>query len=224
MRVTWLGQGGFLFEKNDFRVIVDPYLSNSVEKINSKNWRRFPVDEKWFSVRSDVMIFTHCHLDHYDPETVEHFITADSSVTVLAPGSVWGQVRTTGGDNNYVLFDRHTQWSEGGLVFRAVKAEHSDDHAIGVIIEDGEKKYYITGDTLYNTEIFQDLDKDIDVVFLPVNGVGNNMNAVDAALFVQKIGAKVNVPMHYGLFDELKAEEMELPGKRIMKPFESEEF
>lgn len=224
MRVTWLGQGGFLLEKEGFRVMIDPYLSNSVEKINSKNWRRFPVDERFFAVKPDVMIFTHSHLDHFDPETVERFITKDSAMTVLAPGSVWGQVRMTGGENNYVLFNRHTRWSQGGLTFQAVKAEHSDDYAIGVIIGDGDKNYYITGDTLYNTEIFPDISQKIHALFLPVNGVGNNMNVEDAALFAQKIGAAQTIPMHYGLFDELKAEEMELPGKRVMKPYVQEEI
>lgn len=224
MKITWLGQGGFLFEKENLRVMIDPYLSNSVEKINSKNWRRFPVDEHCFSIVPDVMIFTHSHLDHYDPETVARFITEDSRVTVLAPGSVWGQVRTIGGENNYVLFNRHTLWSQGGLSFRAVKAEHSDDFAIGVLIGDGEKIYYITGDTLYNTEIFPDIPADVYALFLPVNGVGNNMNVTDAASFARKIGAKLTIPMHYGLFDELTPEKMELPGKRVMIPYVQEEF
>ena len=100
-------------------------------------------------------------------------------MTVLAPSSVWGEVRKIGGNNNYVLFNRHTQWSGGGLVFTAVKAEHSDPTPIGVIIDDGEKKYYVTGDTLYNEEIFADIPDDIYAVFLPVNGVGNNMNMAD---------------------------------------------
>lgn len=72
-------------------------------------------------------------------------------------------------------------------------------------VEDGEKKYYITGDTLYNEEIFHDLPKDIDVVFLPINGVGNNMNMTDAAAFFRKTGAKKAVPIHTGMFDQLDA-------------------
>ena len=50
-----------------------------------------------------------------------------------------------------------------------MRAEHSDPTPIGVIIDDGEKKYYITGDTLYNEEIFKDIPEDIYALFLPVN-------------------------------------------------------
>ncbi len=206
MRITWLGQAGLLFEKNGFKIMIDPYLSDSVKKINPKNYRRVAVNESFFDIKPDVMIFTHNHLDHYDPETVERFITGESKILVLSPKSVWDEVRKIGGCNNYVLFNRHTSWTENGINFTAVKAEHSDPTPIGVIIDDGEKKYYITGDTLYNEEIFADIPEDIYALFLPVNGVGNNMNMTDASRFAKRVNAKKVVPIHIGMFDELKAE------------------
>ena len=201
VKITWLGQAGLLFEKDDFKILIDPYLSDSVEKINPKNYRRVAVKEEFFSIKPDIMIFTHNHLDHYDKETVEKFIC--NKMTVLAPRSVWDDVRKYGGDNNYVLFNRHTSWAENNISFTAVKAEHSDATPIGVIIDDGEKKYYITGDTLYNEEIFSDILDDIYAVFLPVNGVGNNMNITDAERFCRRINPQVAVPIHWGMFDEL---------------------
>lgn len=47
MRVTYLGQAGLLFEKDGFKIMIDPYLSDSVEKINPKNYRRVKVDESF---------------------------------------------------------------------------------------------------------------------------------------------------------------------------------
>lgn len=206
MKITWLGQAGLLFETAEQKIMIDPYLSDSVEKINPKNYRRSAVDESIFEIRPDIMIFTHCHLDHYDPETVAHFLTPETNMLVLAPSSVWGEIRKIGGANNYVQFDRRTSWTEQGIRFTAVKAEHSDIYAIGVLIEDGEKTYYVTGDTLYNEEIFQDLPENIYAVFLPINGVGNNMNPTDAARFAQRSKAKKAVPLHFGMFDELDPE------------------
>ena len=205
MKITFLGQAGLLFEKGDFRIMVDPYLSDSVAKVNPSNARRVAVDEGFFDLRPNVVIFTHDHLDHYDPETAQRLIPPDSKLLVLSPKSVWEKVRMLGGNNNYVMFNRHTTWTQAGIRFTAVKAEHSDPFSIGVIIDDGEKKYYITGDTLYNEEIFGDIPRDIYAVFLPVNGVGNNMNMVDAARFARRIGAKKTVPVHVGMFDDLNA-------------------
>ena len=215
MKVTYLGQAGLLFERDNFKIMIDPYLSDSVEKINPKNYRRVPVDESYLKLKPDVMIFTHNHLDHYDPETVTHFIDENSNITVLAPKSVWDEVRKIGGNNNYVLFNRHTEWTQNGIKFTAVKAEHSDITPIGVIIDDGERKYYVTGDTLYNEEIFADIPSDIYALFLPVNGVGNNMNMTDAARFAKRINAERTVPIHIGMFDELTADEFDCANKII---------
>lgn len=205
MKITWLGQAGLLFKKNGKTVMIDPYLSNSVVKVNPLNFRRVPVAEEFFDMTPDVMIFTHDHLDHYDPETAPRFFAkTDKQMTVLCPASVWPKARAHGNGHNYVQFDRFTEWTAYGMRFSAVHAEHSDPHAIGVIVEDldGGKKYYVTGDTLYNKKVFGDLPSGIDVIFLPINGVGNNMNEVDAARFFAASGAKVAVPLHVGMFDE----------------------
>lgn len=220
MRVTYLGQAGLLFEKDGFKIMIDPYLSDSVEKINPKNYRRVAVNENFFKTKPDVMIFTHNHLDHFDPETVARFIDENSNITVLSPKSVWDEVRKIGGNNNYILFNRHTQWTEKGIKFTAVKAEHSDITPIGVIIDDGERKYYITGDTLYNEEIFPDIPSDIYALFLPVNGVGNNMNMTDAARFAKRINAERTIPIHIGMFDDLTADGFYCKNKVIPKIYE----
>ena len=203
MRTTWLGQAGLLMETEGVKIMIDPYLSDSVAAVNPKNYRRVPVDNRFLEMQPDVLILTHNHLDHTDPETLKHYLDRDGGILVLAPEAAWQEVRKFGHDHNYVRFNRHTQWSLGNIRFTAVKAEHSDPHPIGVIIEAEGKVLYVTGDTLYNTDIFKDLPERIDVVFLPVNGVGNNMNMTDAKRFCERIRPGVAVPVHCGLFDQI---------------------
>lgn len=203
MQITWLGQAGLLFETAGLTILVDPYLSDSVSKVNPANTRRVPVDTRFLALTPDVIICTHNHLDHTDPETLTHYLTGRPPVTVLAPEAAWAEVRKFGGPHNYIKFNRHTEMTVGDVRFIAVRAEHSDVHPIGVLIESEGKRYYVTGDTLYNTDIFADVPAGVDAVFLPVNGVGNNMNMADAARFCEKIQPKVAVPMHCGLFDSL---------------------
>lgn len=215
MKVTFLGQAGLLFEKDGFKIMIDPYLSDSVEKINPNNYRRVDVCRDIFNIKPDIMIFTHNHLDHYDPETARKFITERSGITVLAPMSVWENVRKYGGNNNYVLFDRGTVWTQNGITFTSVMAAHSDKTPIGVIIGDGKRNYYVTGDTLYNKQIFSDINKEIFALFLPINGVGNNMNMTDAARFSEKISPEKTVPLHFGMFDEINPERFNCKNKVI---------
>ena len=206
MKFRWLGQAGLLFDNGKCRVMIDPYLSDSVGRLDPSRARRVPICEALFETLPDVMIFTHDHLDHFDPETAERFLTQSKKrMTVLSPRSVFPKARAFGGGHNYVEFDRHTEWTEDTLRFRAVRAAHSDHDAIGVVIEEltTGKVYYITGDTLYNREIFADLPPRIDVIFLPINGVGNNMNVTDATRFAKDCGAHAVVPYHVGMLDTL---------------------
>lgn len=215
MTVFWLGQAGLLFDFDGVKVMVDPYLSNSVEKVEPKNYRRQPINESCFDIKPDILILTHNHLDHTDPETLERLFSKHSNICVLASYNAWQTARKFGGDNNYVMFNRGTVWTEKGIKFEAVYAEHSDDKAVGVIISYGGKNYYITGDTLYNKRVIKDINMPIDTVFLPINGVGNNMNMTDAAHFAEKIKAKTAVPIHFGMFDSLNADDFNFKSKVI---------
>lgn len=220
MEVVWLGQAGLLFRSKSLKIMVDPYFSNDAEKLNAKNYRRIPADEKLLEEKIDVLIITHCHADHFDAGTISKILKNNAKVLVLAPTSVWNDIRKNEGEHNYVLFNRGTQWTEKGFRFTAVMAEHSDASAIGVIIDDGEKKYYVTGDTLYNEEIFEKLPSDIYAVFLPVNGYGNNLNMADAKRFAEKISAKRVVPIHCGMFDEIDMDKFVCNGKRLPRVYQ----
>lgn len=220
MKITWIGQAGLLFETDGKKILVDPYLSNFVVTVNPRNYRRVPVDERFLALKPDVIITTHNHLDHVDPETLKHYLTEDATCLVLAPDGSWQEIRKhfpTCYGCNYVLFNDGTTWNEGAVTFRAVKAEHSDPGAIGVIISAEGKNYYVTGDTLYSERVFHSLPTPLEVhaLFLPINGVGNNMNMVDAANFARRIGAKYTVPLHVGLFDSLSAEDFPVSNKVV---------
>ncbi len=228
MKLTWMGQAGLLLESSQTTILIDPYFSDSVGKLDPKKHRRVPTPAWAWEIKPGILIFTHNHLDHFDPETADVFLAKEGDMTVLCPRSVWGEARKRGngtggdGEKNYVCFDCGTTWTQGDVSVTAVHAEHSDDFAIGVLIRyltDG-KTYYITGDTLYNETIFAALPTEIDAVFLPINGVGNNMNMRDGAAFAARTGAKTVVPLHWGLFDALDAAEFEAENKVVPAFFE----
>ena len=97
MKITWLGQAGLLMETCGKTIIVDPYLSNSVAKIQPHNERRVAVDTRFLKIQPDIILLTHNHIDHTDPETLCHYLSKDSEITVLASGNAWQNVRKTFG-------------------------------------------------------------------------------------------------------------------------------
>ena len=205
--------------------MVDPYFSNSVGKKNPEKNRRIEADLSFLSNTPDILIVTHCHLDHLDPETLDMiFRKADKAMTVICPESCFEKLEGYGANHNYVMLNPHSVWSERGVTVYAVKAEHSDRFAAGYIIDDGNKTFYVSGDTLYNYDVIDEVlelcEDGVDYAFVPINGVGNNMNITDAADFVYEIGAKRAVPIHYGLFDSIDPQGFDFEDKLILKPYE----
>lgn len=229
MKVTWLTQAGLLFESDKITVLVDPYLTDALGEECEEKRRRMPVREEYFDVCPDVILITHSHRDHLDPGTLAHYLGADRApVTVLAPRLSYEKLRELGGPHNYVQLDPHSVWSECGVTFYSVSAAHSDRTACGFIIDDGDKTYYVSGDTLYNFDVIDDVldlaPSGVDYAFLPINGKGNNMNARDAADFAYEIGANAAVPLHYGLFDDIDPADFDFEDARVLAPYEATEL
>ena len=229
MRFSWLTQGGMLFDNGRIKVMVDPYLSDSLGKTCEAKKRRIPVKEEFLSILPDVILITHTHKDHLDTETLDRLLGGrEDSATVLASEGAFAELKERYSGHNIVLLSPHSVWSEGGITFYAVRAEHSDRTAVGFILDDGDKTYYVSGDTLYNFDVIDDIldlvEDGVDFAFLPINGKGCNMNAKDAADFAYEIDAKCAVPVHYGLFDDIDPKDFDFEDAKIIEPFEVEEL
>ena len=71
-KVTYLGQTGLRLDNGNTTILVDPYLSNSVQDLDSKDLvRQVPIKFRP-SELTDVswILITHDHLDHCDPHTL----------------------------------------------------------------------------------------------------------------------------------------------------------
>jgi len=229
MKVTWLAHSGLLFENANIKILVDPYLSDSLGKENKKFTRRVGVDTSYLSCDPDVILITHQHPDHLDTQTLRAvFENSTHPITVLAPYSAYNTLVSLGGEHNYVMLNPHSVWGERGVTFYSVHAEHTDRYAAGFIIDDGKSTYYVSGDTLYNYDVIDDVTElapdGVDVAFLPIEGRGNKMNARDAADFAYEIGAKSAVPVHWGLFDDIDPSEFDFEDAVILRPYEAKEL
>lgn len=227
MKVTWLTQAGLWFENGHVTVMVDPYFSDSVGEREPSKHRRIAADDRFLRT-PDVLLITHDHLDHMDPATLARVLDTDRRITVLASAGAYEHLLTMGYAHRFVCMRPHSVWSEGGITFYAVKAEHSDPHAVGFILDDGNRTYYVTGDTLYNYDVLDDVldlvEDGVDYLFVPINGEGNNMNAADATDFAYEIEAKHAVPLHYGLFDDIDPQTFDFENALILTPFEPREL
>ena len=70
MIIRFLGQSGYVIKTLSTTVVIDPYLSDSVNRVANRP-RTLPIPINPEELRADAVVCTHHHLDHLDPDTVE---------------------------------------------------------------------------------------------------------------------------------------------------------
>lgn len=208
----WLSGTGFVFKTPaGTQVYVDPYFTDCVAQIFGIA-RAVPPPIPVEEAEPDLVIATHWHEDHLDPEGLP--ILAQRSPThFLCPPTC--QSRLLGW---LVPRDRVTPITAGAThTFRdvritAVPARHNAGvpgwevpDAIGLLIEAAGVRIYHTGDTEYDLRLRAlgfDRERPIDAMFAVINGTGGNMNAHEAALLAWHIRPKIVTPMHHILWKD----------------------
>ena len=91
--ITWLGQGGYLFNLGDKVLCIDPYLSNSMYN-NGKYNRLLPIPIEPRELKADMIICTHDHIDHLDEATISK--TNMNDILYAGPDSCQQHFRVIG--------------------------------------------------------------------------------------------------------------------------------
>ena len=207
MKLTWLGQVGLLIEANETSIMIDPYLLDTLHQQNGPDFARLvPTDNRFLEMRPDMILLTHDHGDHMDLPSLRQLLDTDKQVQVFAAANAWAKIRfEIGRGHNYIAAYRGVEWTHKDVHIRAVPAIHSDTSAVGFVIHAEGKTLYITGDTLYDESVIAAIGEPVDILYIVMNGLGNNMNAADAARMAAKLQPKVAVPVHWGLFEKFSA-------------------
>ena len=213
----WLGGTGFVFKTSSgTQLYVDPYFSNCVAQIFGVE-RAFPPPIPVEEATPDLLVATHWHEDHLDPEGLP-ILAWRSDTLFLGPPSC--RSRLLGW---LVPADRVTAISTGeshtfrDITIRAVAARHQANipgwetpDAIGLLIETEGLRIYHTGDTEYDLRLralAYDKERPIDAMLTVINGAGGNMNAHEAALLAWQINPRTIIPMHHILWRDFSGGE-----------------
>ncbi len=229
MKIIWLGQSGLLFVSGNKKIVVDPYLSDSLKKIDKRMYRGMKLNKKFFRVKPDIIVLTNSHPDHTDITTLTSYLRKSKKpVTLLCSESSYAKVEDAKikGRYNNVMFCEGSEWTLDNLRITAVKAQTDDKSAIGITVSDAQtgKVYYVAGDTLYNKYVIESVPKSPDVSFIPINGEDGCMNMTDAARFASAIDSQITVPVHFGMFDLVDPREFHVGNKMIPKIYRILDF
>jgi L-ascorbate 6-phosphate lactonase len=202
----WLGQAGFAFKTPGGQVIyVDPYLSDAVERLfGFKRLTLPPIAAE--EVRADLVVLTHEHADHLDPDTLPIIVKNNPQCRFAAPrGCAEGLAAAGVRGEAFVPLEPGRQCELLGVVVHAAKADHGDlsDTAVCVVLEFGRIRVACTGDTAFRPALLKPLYERRPDVLLPcINGAFGNMNHGDAAMLTQVAKPRYAIPCHFWTFAE----------------------
>ena len=194
MKITWIGQSGYLLRSGETTILIDPYLSDAVERVANRP-RMVPAVLEPEKINVDAVFCTHDHLDHLDPDAIAQMPDTNTFYTTCG-GAI--HLQSLGKSRVYPMKEGE-RIQLGSFLITAVFADHTVE-AVGLVVEAEGKKLYFSGDTLFNEKLFEMADYGLDAAFLCINGKLGNMNLEEALVVAEKINAKVNIPNHYGMF------------------------
>jgi L-ascorbate metabolism protein UlaG (beta-lactamase superfamily) len=211
MQVTWLLQGSFLFESGGYRLLIDPYISDYVERMHGVTRLASPPLTA-AELRPSAVYCTHDHIDHLDPEGLPEILARHPGVRVAGPVSIQRKFAELGWDPSCVdVLGIGAQHALGPFTLTVVKAFHSDPEATGLLIAAEGVLIYLSGDTLFTDELPALVraaagGQTLDHLFICINGRFGNMNCDQGLTMVRELHPTTAAPMHYGLFAENTAD------------------
>lgn len=216
-QLWWLGQSGYFLNIAGTRVLIDPYLSDSLtekyantEKPHVRISRR--VIDPALLPNVDLLTSSHNHTDHLDAETLLAVLARSRNATIVVPQA---NIELAA-DRLKLPKDRLIGINDGqtvrahGVEIWAVPAAHPtldpDEQGqlrhLGYVFRSAGWSIYHSGDTMVFEGMVDRLKPfNIDIAILPINGKVGNMDGAAAAELGHDIGARIVIPCHYDMFE-----------------------
>src|SRR6266487_4315234 len=239
----WLGQSGFLLQWKGKRVLIDPYLSDSLtKKYAASDKPHVRMSERVMDpeLLKNILIVSssHNHTDHLDAETLIPILKNNPGIKFIIPEAnrefVAERIKCKRefplglNDGRSVTVDKFTFHGIPAKHNEIEKDENGNCRFMGYVITFGKYKVYHSGDTIWFDEMI-DLLKPfaVDIAMLPINGndpirkVAGNLNCEEAARLGKAINAKTVIPCHYNMFEFNTADVNDFirEARRINQPY-----
>jgi L-ascorbate metabolism protein UlaG (beta-lactamase superfamily) len=186
LKITFIGHASLMFTFDDKIIHVDPVMAQG-------DYTKLP--------KADVVLVTHEHGDHLDPEALRAVLTEDTRLVLpeKCAQNITGGIVMNNGDKKTVE----------GIEIEAVPAYNVDPErpfhpkgdGNGYVIAFADKRIYVAGDT-ENIQEMKALEK-IDVAFLPMN-MPFTMTPEMVADAAKAFRPRILYPYHFGGTDTLE--------------------
>lgn len=226
MTLYWLGQAGFVIDLPQYRVAIDPYLSDSLAMkyrgtaFPHQRMMPAPVTPEELG-QVDLVLCTHHHADHMDGATLAPLARRLPDLRFVVPAASLGlaaeRIGVTAG--RLIPLDAGEAVSVlPGLCVQAFRAAHETlerdarghHRFLGYGLEAGSHRLFHSGDTVAFAGQAEELaDFAPDVTLLPVNGrspelraagFAGNLSLDEAVALCERCAIPAMIAHHYGMF------------------------
>jgi len=204
--VWWLGQASFCFKLGDTIIYFDPFFREEGQPPESM--QEMPLRPKEHTGASIILV-SHDHLDHLDPETLPGAAAASPNATICLPAYCAKHATESGVNRNQLHPMRGDDvFERNGVKVTAIPAAHEElthteefgYHFLGYVIQGNGVTLYHTGDIQPYPGWYERVKKfDLDVAFLPISA-RDNLHYTQAVYFCALHQPRLAVPIHYGMF------------------------
>ncbi len=237
--IAWIGQAGFIIRFNRKIYVIDPYLSDSLEKEYKGNeflYKRLieiPILPKEFN-NVDFVFSTHSHLDHMDPLTLSVFSQKFPECRFIIPAAEIEQAIANGINKSQLLpinadqsisLDTRVDVTAIPSAHESFKVNERWEHSyLGYILHiDGVNIYHSGGCILYKGLTVKLRKIGADIALLPISGqnisgkakkVARNFTVEEALDLCEEANIKNLIVHHFGMFSHNTVSEDDLVNLR----------
>jgi L-ascorbate metabolism protein UlaG (beta-lactamase superfamily) len=210
-----MGQHTFIVKAGGKVIYIDPFFAD---------WpsRQTPAPLLPSEARhADIVLVTHGHGDHLDPESLRPMVEASPHARFVSPRTEADRMVDEAGIPTERLrpINAGDRLDLDGVKITAIKSKHEsfDEHPelgfpfLGYVVEVGGVSFYHAGDTIMYDGLTLTLRgfTPLDAMFLPINGRDaerflrgclGNFTFQEAAELAGELGSGLAVPAHYDMF------------------------
>ena len=243
LSIWYLGQVGFILQQRGLTIAIDPYLTGSVDRLEDQPkdlWLRSyppPFDPKTLT-NLDLVLCTHDHMDHTDPETLQALAKASPQCCFAGPRVSLEEMKKAGiASERLILLNEGKSLSFRDAVIEPVAAAHEDYETdaeghhrfLGYLLHWHGLTVFHSGDTVVTPRLAQSLSRyQIDIGFLPINGrselrhqqnIVGNSDSREVMELASELNFDLLVPTHYDLYKNNGAPLADFAAQWELQPF-----